>query len=125
MLGSPNGTSRHFTALQQFGRFRSNADIGPRSRSRIYEYTALGRSRRVFEARGRRARPPASRLAHLREEDDPASVCEKFHYRSSLKRAVDHFRAGLHRLRGHRLHLGFELLNSTTAPLLISPATEV
>ena len=34
------GTSRHFAAAQRFGRFRSKADIEPRSPSRIYEYTA-------------------------------------------------------------------------------------
>jgi hypothetical protein len=34
------GTSRHFVAAQQFGRFRSKADIEPRSSSRIYECTA-------------------------------------------------------------------------------------
>ena len=28
----------HFAAAQQFGRFRSEADIEPRSPSRIYEY---------------------------------------------------------------------------------------
>jgi hypothetical protein len=30
---SPLGTSRHFTALQQLGRFRGNADIEPRSQN--------------------------------------------------------------------------------------------
>jgi hypothetical protein len=37
---STHGTSRHFAAAQQFGRFRSEADIEPRSPSRIHEYTA-------------------------------------------------------------------------------------
>jgi hypothetical protein len=50
MHKSPSGTSRHFAAAQQFGRFRSEADIEPRSPSRIYEYTAL-----VPEAQSRRA----------------------------------------------------------------------
>jgi len=37
---STHGTSRHCVAAQQFGRFRSKADIEPRSSSRIYECTA-------------------------------------------------------------------------------------
>jgi hypothetical protein len=32
-----SGPSRHFNATQQFGRFRSEADITPRSQSRICE----------------------------------------------------------------------------------------
>jgi hypothetical protein len=32
---STHGTSRHFAAAQQFGRFWSEADIEPRSSSRI------------------------------------------------------------------------------------------
>jgi hypothetical protein len=34
------GASRHFTALQQLGRFRDKADIEPCAQSQIYEYTA-------------------------------------------------------------------------------------
>jgi hypothetical protein len=40
LLTSANGTSRRFAAAQQFGRFRSEADIEPRLPSRIHEYTA-------------------------------------------------------------------------------------
>jgi len=35
------GTERRFAATQQFGRFRSEADICRAYRKRIYEYTAL------------------------------------------------------------------------------------
>jgi hypothetical protein len=35
LLTAAYGTSRHFTALQQFGRFQTEADI-----SRVYEYMA-------------------------------------------------------------------------------------
>ena len=33
------GTSRHFAATQQFGRFRSKADSGQPPARQIYEYT--------------------------------------------------------------------------------------
>ena len=32
------GPSRHFAALQKFGRFRSEADISARGAEQIYEY---------------------------------------------------------------------------------------
>jgi hypothetical protein len=37
-LVSPIGTSLCFAALQQFGRFWSEADISGRGRTRFYEY---------------------------------------------------------------------------------------